>query len=105
MIDKVEDVCPITDVKFNKSVDELWRYEARSAPGGSILISRNVMQHGIERLTVAPSQPCLDHFRYNAAPNQQFWFAEMRRVFRDCPTLSTSYQEVPDSPALTEWDV
>jgi len=80
-------ICPITSLRLKLTNDDVRNdYEEIKAPNGSgsIWISRKVMQHGIDHVTVAPMRPCFSKNLYNAAPNQQFWFAEFRRIFREC---------------------
>ena len=84
-----ETECPITDLKFSLENVDARLYEEITVTNGdqndkSIWISRKVDGHGIERTSVSPNKPCKDRIRYNAAPNQQFWFGEMRRKYRDC---------------------
>ena len=64
------------------------------------------MNYGLEYITVFPNQPCKDRALYNAAPNQQFFFAEFRRINRDtsCQT-SEDYLLIENGTSMTEWDI
>ena len=93
---KFKEECPITDFAFEIEESEQGLYEKRDGAGliPSYYVSRKKMRHGIERMTMSPMQPCLDQLRYNARPNQQFWFAEMRQINRNCPIVNEAYEEV-----------
>ena len=84
----IESECPITDAKFKIENSERSLYEWRglqgsdSASNKGIWISRKVMNHGLEQMTFSPEHPCKDRAVYNAAPNQQFFFAEFRALDR-----------------------
>ena len=92
-------VCPISDVAFSyKEISgDRSKYQKRegigaAASGKDIYISKDVVGNGVNHITVAPKLPCLDTTHYNAAPNQQFWFAELRRKNRECKNDATNYQ-------------
>ena len=68
-------------------------------------MSRDVMQHSIHEVTVAPKAPCFERNRYNASPNQQFWFPEIRNHTRPCGDQKGPYKELGGDLELTEWDV
>ena len=98
-------------MKFSLANVDARLYEERKVTNGnqndkSIWISRKVDGHGIERTSVSPNKPCKDRIRYNAAPNQQFWFGEMRRKYRDCGVAGVHEQvhEIELDTGLTEWD-
>lgn len=81
--------CPITSVKFSVTEQERTKYDYtfKGAAGTTkgVWVSRKVMQHGIESVKIMPNQPCFDeNLEYSSAPNQQFWFAEIRRTNRKC---------------------
>ena len=104
--------CPITHLKFTNGEDNdgngatyIEKKGEGDAKNATIYISHDFMQHGIEHVTIAAKTPCQDRGRYNAAPNQQFWFAEIRRLHRSCETDDDAFAEVPDQLGLTEWDV
>ena len=66
--------CPITDLKLKASAKEAGAtYKEvkgqQQGAGKSIFISYDYMQLGIEAMTLAPNEPCLDSGRYNAATN------------------------------------
>ena len=85
--------CPITSVKFKLTAEERNLYEWRASPSSTakgIWISRKVIGQGIERLRIAPNQPCKDLKVYNPAPNEQFYFAEMARVHRHQSCIENS---------------
>ena len=87
------------------------RNDETGRTSSGIWLSRDVMKHGIERVTVAPNKPCKNTDRYNAASNQQFWFAEFRKRLRGCEGPESADHEdigaflTTSGAALTEWDI
>ena len=105
-----QSVCPITDIKFDEqNKDPSASYKNADSQSNSsnksLFLSFDFMQHGIQQITVAPKAPCRDKARYNAASNQQFWFAEMRHPQRGCYDSKSFYQELKSNESLTEWDL
>ena len=86
--------CPITSIKFEVTDLERDKFEYEWKGDGKsrgVWVSRSVMQHSLEKITLQPNQPCKDDQLYNAAPNQQFYFAEIQRNFRKCDTEDQYY--------------
>jgi len=65
------------------------------------------MQHGIERVVIRPSQPCLDSFEYGASDNQMFYFGDFRYEHRSCSRQSEIYKKITLKPQdqISEYDL
>ena len=103
-------MCPITDIAFEVSSSERELYEFVEVEGlkdksnsfgidyssatydglpekkKGIYISKKVMSHGIQEVKLQPAEPCLIDNEYNAGPDQQLYFFDLRRNVRKCTT-------------------
>ena len=65
------------------------------------------MQHGIERVVIRPSQPCLDSFEYSASDSQMFYFGDLRYEHRSCTRQDPVYKIITLKPQqrISEFDL
>ena len=65
------------------------------------------MQHGIERVIIRPSQPCLDSFEYGASDKQMFYYGDLRYEHRSCTRQDAVYKIMTPKPnqQISEFDL
>ena len=65
-----EIVCPVTDLSLEEPTENLDLYELRERNGAKIWISKKIVGHPIEEVTIQPGLPCLDQTYFNAVSDQ-----------------------------------